>query len=136
MHINRSPLLALAALVLAACGGDSVTNPPFEPLVVVEAGTFSFQAIGFAHVTDTRDYVWQRPGGTATVEHESSLSAGTTTLTILDPSGAQVYTAPLAATGTVETSMGSPGAWTVRVAVANASGTVSFRLSPAYIGTP
>lgn len=123
-------ILAVGALLSIGCRRGVVAIHPLEPVLVIESDTLTFQATGFANVTDVRDYHWRHPGGTALIWHGSALTAGAGTLTVLDAAGSRVYSAPLAGRDTVETGTGNPGAWIVRVSLAEASGTVRFSVWP------
>jgi hypothetical protein len=119
--------LATLLVVLSACGVDDIINTQYEPQVVNSTDDFSFQATGFLDVTDTRQYTWQNTGTTASVDRSSLIVSGNGTLTILDANSTEVYSAPLVSGGTVVTSAGTAGAWTIRVALTSSSGAINFR---------
>ncbi len=133
----KKTLLALALLALAflgvACGGNDPMNPTYQPQIVNDPANakFEFQLTGVQSGTGHYAYTWQNPSTTATVDRSSSISAGTVTLRIKDAAGtpAVVYEGALnGATGSVATSAGTPGAWTIEVDFANATGTINFRV--------
>ena len=110
------------------CAEINVTGPrvEIEPGVVNTTDSFVFQAAGLQNVTQTTEYVWQNTGTVANVTQNSNITSGTATLRIRDSAGAQVYSNTLAATGTVATSAGTSGNWTIEVVLTNVTGTVSF----------
>jgi riboflavin synthase len=73
-------------------------------------------------------YTWQNTGTIAKVDRSSLVTLDSGTLTIIDANGAQVYSAALTCCGTVETSAGTAGPWTIRVALTNSSGMAKFRV--------
>ncbi len=116
-----------------ACGGSDPINPRYQPQITNDAanGSFAFQLTGVENGSGSLVYTWQNPSTTATVDRSSSISAGTVTLRIKDAAGtpAVVYEGALnGATGSVATSAGTPGAWTIEVDFANATGTINFRV--------
>ena len=119
-------LSAVAVLALPACGDDPLA--PFEPEVSSSADNFQFQATGLTGVTLTREYAWQNTGTKADVNQATQLTGGSATLQVLDAAGTQVYSRSLADNGTFETNAGTAGGWRVRVSLANARGTVNFRV--------
>jgi len=110
------------------CAEINVTGPrvEIEPGVVNTTDSFVFQAAGLQNVTQTTEYVWQNTGTVANVTQNSNITSGTATLRIRDSAGTQVYSNTLAATGTVATSAGTSGNWTIEVVLTNVTGTVSF----------
>ena len=56
------------------------------------------------------------------------MTGGDGTLTILDDTGAQVYTKTLAQTGSFQTSAGTAGAWTIRIELGAVSGALNVRV--------
>ncbi|MGD8496234.1 MAG: hypothetical protein PVF05_08585 [Gemmatimonadales bacterium] len=137
MRPRRQTLLALLSLLLivpaaAACGGgDSLTNPQFQPEIVNNVDSFELQATGITDVSEVRVYTWTNTGTTASVDKSTTLTAGSGTLTILDADGQQVYSGPITNDGSSSTQAGTAGDWTVRVVLTNASGTVNFRVQKA-----
>lgn len=128
MRFDVRSTLALPLLLLAGCGGNSATDPRFEPEIVNSVDSFEFQVTDIADVTETLQYTWTNTGTSATVDRSSSLSAGSGTLTILDAEGVQVFSAPVTTESAGSTSAGTAGAWTIRVVFENAAGTVNFRV--------
>ncbi|HJY85616.1 MAG TPA: hypothetical protein VKE24_02160 [Candidatus Acidoferrales bacterium] len=80
---------------LAGCGGESVTNPQFQPQIVNQTDNFSFQATGVTNVTQTLQFTLQNSGTLANITQSSQITAGTAILTIKDAANpsAQVYSA-------------------------------------------
>lgn len=124
---TRFGLLAGLALV-AACGSSSATAPRYQPQVSNATNTFAFQVTALQNVSDDLQYSWQNDGASANVNQSPSNLSGAVSLTILDATGAQVYSRSLAENGTFTTVVGTAGRWTVRVQFANASGAVNFRI--------
>ena len=121
-------ILPVAVLLAAGCGGKQagLTNPAFQPEIVNQTDSFSFQATNVVNVTQTVQYTWQNTGTTANVDHSSQITSGLATLTILDSGGQQVYMAPLSPTGTFATASGTAGGWTIQVVVSDLDATLNF----------
>jgi len=111
-------------LVAVACN-DSLA--PFQPEIANLPDNFQLQATNVKAVTNTFEYTWQNSGTTANVNQATTVAAGTAQLTILDSQGTQVYTRDLAENGTFQTTPGTTGAWKIRMALTNYSGTLNFR---------
>ncbi|HEU5260667.1 MAG TPA: hypothetical protein VFU41_04480 [Gemmatimonadales bacterium] len=118
--------IAAAAVLLLACGSDPLA--PFQPEINNAPDNFQFQATGLTGVTTTAQYAWQNTGTQATVNHSSTVTGGSATLTIKDANGTQVYTGALVASGNPTTSAGVAGAWTISVQLSNTRGTLNFRV--------
>ena len=130
MRPVRTILIPLVTMTLAtaACGGDSLTNPRFQPEIVNITDSFELQATGITDISQLLVYGWTNTGNSASVDRSTTLTAGNGTLTILDAEGQQVYSGSLTSDGSSSTEAGSAGDWTVRVLLTNASGTVNFRV--------
>jgi hypothetical protein len=115
----------LLAGAVSACGDDPLA--PFEPEVANLTDSFQLQATDITGITATVTYTWQNTGTTANVNQATVKNAGTAVLTISDADGTQVYSQDLAANGTFQTGAGTAGGWTIRVVLAEFSGTVNFR---------
>jgi hypothetical protein len=121
------PWAAAATLLLAAgCSDNSLA--PFQPQINNAADNFQFQATGLTNVTTTVQYTWSNSGTAATVNHSSTVTGGSATLTIRDANGTQVYSGALVASANPTTSVGVAGAWTIRVDLVNTGGTLNFRV--------
>ncbi|HEU4997279.1 MAG TPA: hypothetical protein VFT29_20825 [Gemmatimonadaceae bacterium] len=118
-------LFSIAIFAVLACS-DSLA--PFQPEIANATDSFQLQATGVRSVTNTFEYTWQNTGTTANVNQATVVIAGTATLTILDAQGQQVYAKDLAQNGTFQTSAGNAGAWKIRMALTNYSGTLNFRV--------
>lgn len=123
--------LASAALVLAACGGDSTTAPGRDPEIINATDNFQYQITDITDYSGTQSYTWQNTGTTATVNQSASFAAGSGTLVLRDANGVQVYSRSLADDGTFSSTAGAPGAWSVRVSYNSADATVNFRVDKA-----
>ncbi len=117
-------VIAIAALSLTGCGSEPTAA--FNPEVMNEPDNFSLQVAGATHLTETFSYEWQNSGSAAAVELVSTLNSGAATLTILDALGTEVYGGSLVLGGSIETSKGQAGPWTIRVAFADFSGSVDL----------
>jgi predicted small lipoprotein YifL len=137
MLLHRSRLvagmLALAATAsVAACGNSTGPLAPFQPQINNAPDNFQFQATGVTNVTWTYTYRWSNSGDSATVNHSTTTTSGTATLTVYDKNNTQVYSAPLVASGTVGVTKGLAGLWTIKVVFSNYSGpAVNFRVQKA-----
>ena len=118
-------MLALASLV--ACGGDTVLGPDNQLQVGNAADNFQWQASNLSGVTQTLNYTWSNSGTVAHVDHSSSITGGTATLTIKDAASAQVYTGSLAG-ASADTGAGTAGNWTIEVRLSGVTGTLNFRV--------
>lgn len=126
-HLRRLSAL-VAAVMLAACGGNNATAPRYQPQVVNLPNDFAFQVTALNNVSDNLQYSWRNDGTSANVNQSPSNLTGTVSLVILDANGTQVYSRSLADNGTFATTAGTAGNWTVRVHFAQANGAVNFRL--------
>jgi len=125
-------VMGIAALTtlgaVLACGNSSGPLAPFEPQINNAPDNFQFQASGVTNVTWTYTYRWSNTGDSATINHSTTTTAGSATVTILDKNGTQLYSQPLKPTGTEGMVKGALGLWTIRVVFTNYSGTVNFRV--------
>jgi len=121
----KRPWLYLAVFAVLACN-DSLA--PFQPEIANVPDNFQLQATNVQRVTNTFEYTWQNSGTTANVNQATVVAVGTAQLTILDSQGTQVYTRNLAENGTFQTTSGTTGAWKIRMALTNYSGTLNFRV--------
>lgn len=131
MRLLALSLIPIAALSAAGCGGGGSPplQPQYQPQIVNTTNSFSFQLTGVQNGDGSLAYTWQNTGTAATVDRSSSISGGTVTLTIRDAANAIVYQGALnGATGSVVTTAGVAGAWTITVDFAGATGTINFRV--------
>lgn len=115
----------LALVTLTACSADPLA--PFQPEIANVADNFQLQATNVATVTMTRTYTWQNTGTRATVNHATTLGAGSIRLTIRDAAGTTVYNKGLVPSLNEPTSAGTAGTWTIVLTLTGYSGTVNFR---------
>ncbi|MEW6049721.1 MAG: hypothetical protein AB1644_01475 [Candidatus Zixiibacteriota bacterium] len=134
MHIARSfrnlITTGVAVLIMGGCGGSKKPTAPlsnFQPEIVSIQDNFQFQATNLDNVSATVQYMWANSGNRASIDHSSAVTAGTTSVTLFDANGAQVYTSGLLASGTQQADSGAAGDWLVRVILTNCSGTLNFR---------
>ena len=119
---------AVAAFVVLGCGNSSAPLAPYEPQINNIADNFQFQASNVSDLTWTYSYRWTNSGDTATVNQATTVSAGSAMLTIVDSTGAQLYSQPLSANGTFGMAKGVAGRWVVKVEFLNYAGSVNFRV--------
>lgn len=135
MSIRRTPYVGMiAAAVFAAttaCSNGTGPLAPFQPQINNAPDNLQFQATGVTNATWTYTYTWSNTGDSATVNHSTTTTGGSATITILNKNGAQLYSQPLKASGTEGMTKGLAGNWTIRVAFSNYSGTVNFRVQKA-----
>lgn len=122
--------LVMCAFLLGmlACGGGNTIGPQNQPQVTNAVDDFQFQATNLSRVTQTVQYTWQNTGTQANVNQATTITSGSATLRIRDASGTQVYSNDLAANGTLMTSTGTTGNWTIEVVLSNVTGTINFRV--------
>jgi hypothetical protein len=125
------PAILSAAILMIGCGKDK-SNPisAFQPEIVNTAGAFQFQVTGATNVTTTLSYNWDNAQSQVTVDHSTAMTAGAATVTIFDADSTQVYASGLLASGTDQSSSGTPGTWIIRVVFSDFDGTVNFRVEP------
>lgn len=127
--VRRAIAVLALALIVASCGGDTnPIGPSNQPEVANLQDNFQFQASNLAGTTQTLTYTWANTGTSANVNQSGTVSAGTATLIIRTPAGAQVYSHNLAETGTFTTGAGASGNWQIEVRLVNVTGTLNFRV--------
>ena len=115
-------------VTLAACSSPTAPAPGIQPQISSVADNFQYQVMSVQNYTGTASYSWQNSGAQATVNQATTLTAGTATVVLLDANGTQVYSSSLSNNGTFTSSVGTAGAWTVRVSYSAAtSPSVNFR---------
>jgi hypothetical protein len=123
--ITLAILLGLSGLVLlSGCSDDPLA--PYEPEISNNIDSFSLQATGVQGVTMSRTYVWAMTGVSANVNQATTVDKGSASLRIFDAESKEVYMEDLAVNGTLETTTGQPGNWTIRVTMDDYSGTINF----------
>jgi hypothetical protein len=122
-------IVCVLTLVAASCGdSENPIGPSNQPEITNNRDSFQFQASNLSRTTQTLSYTWENTGTSANVSQSGQISSGTATLTIRQPSGAEVYSRDLSMTGTFATSAGSPGNWRIEVRLDNVTGTLNFRV--------
>ncbi len=124
------PRILLAAVLLAfgtlsGCGSDPLG--PFQPEISNAADNFQLQATNVANVTTTLTYPWANSGTRATINHSTTITAGSTLLVIKDGAGATVYSKALSPSLNEATTAGQAGTWSIQLTLTNYSGTLNFR---------
>jgi hypothetical protein len=117
-------LLALVALLW----GCNNSLAPFQPEINNVANSFQLQATNVKDVTTTLNYAWQNDGTLASVNHSTTVTAGTARLVIHDANGAIVYDHALVPSLTELTTAGVTGLWQIQLVLSNYSGTLNFRV--------
>jgi len=129
---NKYPPFSLAflalctAALLVGCATDP-SSPGVEPEIINGTQSFEFQVTAVQNYTSSWSYTWNNSSTTASIDHSSSLSDGSATLTITDADGASVYNRSLAQDGSFETNPGSNGDWTLTITLSSCSGDLNFR---------
>lgn len=126
MSLLRFSRMALVCVLLpsAACS-DSLA--PFEPEISTAADNFQLQASGVTKVTGSQTYSWTNTGTRATINHSTTLTAGSAQLIIRDAAGTVVYDRALVPSLNEPTSAGTAGTWTIQLRLTGYSGTLNFR---------
>ena len=122
-------VVTILIMLMVGCGSDKPPAPlaAFQPEIINNPDNFEFQATNTQNVSATVQYTWSNSGTMASVNHSSAVTSGTTSVTILDANGTEVYQSSLLATGTPSTAAGVAGNWTIRVTLTNCYGTLNFR---------
>jgi ABC-type transport system substrate-binding protein len=123
-------IIGVAIAALAVCISCSNKDPmsPYNPEIANNPEDFQFQITGASNLDRTQDYVWRNPANGASINQACAISGGTATLSLIDSTGAAVYTRNLAENGTYQSTDGFAGPWTIRVHFTNLDGTVNFRV--------
>ena len=125
---RMSSALGLAAVLLAVACGGNVVGPDNQLQVSNNTDNFQFQVSTLNNVKQTFTYQWTNTGTTANVNKSCSISGGSASLTIEDAAGTQVFSGDLAVNGTVTTTAGTAGTWTITVEMKGVSGALNFRV--------
>ena len=122
-------VIAIAALG-SALSASSCSDPlaPFEPEITNAADNFQIQATNVSDVSATRSYSWSNTGTRATVNHSTTTSAGTSSVTIRDAAGTTVYDKQLVPSLNEPTATGVAGTWTIQLRLTGYSGTLNYRV--------
>ena len=127
-HFSRVMLSVLSLLLIAGCGSDPAAPlSAFQPEIVNNPDSFAFQATGLSGVTATVSYDWQNSGTRASVDHSSTVTAGTAEVRIYDANDSLMYSSGLLASGTEQTTAGAAGTWRIVVVLTGCEGTLNFR---------
>ncbi|MGD9486385.1 MAG: hypothetical protein AB7W47_00035 [Calditrichaceae bacterium] len=123
-------LFLFSAFVFMIGCDDDETNtigPQFEPEISNIVDYFQFQATGLTNVSQTLTYTWNNTGVSANINQSCSMTGGSAALTIKDADGTVVFSSDLTENGTLVTSDGTAGNWTITVVLTNVDGTLNFR---------
>ncbi len=122
------PLLLFIFILIAGCDDDTNTlSPQFEPEISNITDDFQFQATALTNVSQTLTYTWNNTGVSANINQSCSMTGGSAALTIKDADGTVVFSSDLTENGTLVTSDGTAGNWTIIVVLTNVDGTLNFR---------
>jgi len=124
--IFSAAAIAVIAVFGFSCGGNDPMSP-YNPEIANNTNNFEFQITGASNLDHREDYVWRNTGSIATVDQSCSITGGNAVVTLIDSTGATLYTGNLADNGTFQSSAGMAGPWIVRVVFSNLDGTVNFR---------
>ena len=124
--------VSLTIIFLIGCSSSdsNFLSSQFEPEIVNTADAFQFQATGVENVTTTLNYDWNNSNTQATINHSSTVSDGTVTVTIFDADSNQVYQSGLLASANEVSTSGTSGTWRIRVVLDHAYGTFNFSVQP------
>ncbi|MEW5796943.1 MAG: hypothetical protein AB1772_11360 [Candidatus Zixiibacteriota bacterium] len=117
-----------AALIITGCSDKKNPISAFQPEVINNADAFQFQITNARNVSTTVNYSWVNSGTRATVNHSTSRTQGSATVTLFDANNQQVYTQGLLASGTEQSSVGVAGTWRIRIVFTDFDGTANFRV--------
>ena len=121
--------LALMTALFVACGDDPApTAPGIQPEIINAVDNFQFQVTAVKNYTGILDYPWSNTGAAADVNQSCAVGSGAVALTLLDDTGAEVYSRDLNQDGSFPSNTGTSGSWTIRVALYQATGDLNFRV--------
>jgi len=120
----------ISMVSIVGCSDSSTPPPPpgIQPEIVNILDSFEYQITAIEGYTGSASYTWENSGAAAAVDHSSVVSNGVGTVVVRDANGAQVYAGEMVASGSVVTSSGAAGTWTVVVTYATFTGDVNFRV--------
>lgn len=129
-HPRLIRLLVATVALGGALGTTSCSDPlaPFQPEVTNASDNFQLQATNLSDVNVSRAFFWTNTGTRATVNHSTTTSAGTASLTIWDAAGTVVYDKQLVPSLNEPTAVGVAGTWTIQLRLTDYSGTVNYRV--------
>jgi hypothetical protein len=124
-------LLLLAGLGLACQDPVMMIGPDNNPVLVNQTDNFSYQASNLDNANQTLTWTWTNTGSSAIIEHNSLVPHGITQMTIRDAAGKVVYdlNIQLIYQETQNTDSGTPGAWTIELALYGTTGELNFSLT-------
>jgi hypothetical protein len=123
--ITAFSLLA-AVLIGFSCGDDPMS--PFNPEIANNPEDFQFQITAAKNLDRSQDYVWRNPSDRVSINQACSVTGGSALLTLIDSTGATLYTRNLSDNGTFQSAAGVAGPWIIRVSFNNLDGAVNFRV--------
>jgi hypothetical protein len=116
----------LLATGLGGCAGEPLG--PLQPEVLNTPDAFELRAENVTGVSTTLSYQWSTVSNLARVRHSTTIAAGTGTVRITDAFGTEIYSRPLSPDLAEGTRIGSPGRWTITVALTGFSGALGIRV--------
>ena len=120
-------LAVILGVGAGACSDSSAPSSSFKPEVTSATDNFQLQASSLVGTTLTQTYAWSNTGTRATINHSTTTTAGSASLSVRDGAGTVVYTKALAPSLNEPTSAGTAGAWTIVLTMTGYSGTINFR---------
>ena len=123
-------LAVLAGLALACQDDVMLIGPDNNPVLVNQTDNFSYQASNLDNVNQTFTWTWTNTGTTAIIQQNSLVPHGITQMKITDAAGAVVYDLNIQLIYQEEqsTASGTPGAWTIELAMYGTTGDLDFSL--------
>ena len=120
--------MSLTSVLVIACDGANLIGPENQLEVSNDTDRFEWQATGLENVTQTLTYTWRNTATSAEINQSSSITSGTATLTITCVNENEMYSGSLAQNGTLRTSTGQSGDWTITLELVGVDGTLNFRV--------
>ena len=115
------------ALLLATAGCASTHTGANDFQVTNKSDFFEFRVGSIDRFTMSQTYAWWNPDSAAVVRQESDISGGVAMVEIRDVDGLVVHSKSLLERGTMTTSQGKPGMWSIKVTLDKATGSAHIQ---------
>ena len=119
-------LVPICTFTVSQCSDNTLA--PFQPEITSTTDNFQLQATGVRNRSATLDYSWENTGARAKINHSTTTSSGSARLIILEAGNFSVYEETLVPSLADTTTVGTSGAWTIRLVLNQYSGTLNFRV--------
>jgi hypothetical protein len=119
-------MAVLVSLTASGCASTRTAGNDFR--VTNRLGFFEFRIGSAESFTMAQTYAWWNPHSTAVVRQSSEIRSGVALLEIRDVNGLLVHAKNLREQGTMVTSAGAPGMWSVEVSLDKATGSVRLQV--------